>query len=151
MEPSGKMIAAETPGIPYRARRRGSQASSVRRIDGVPLGIPSHGRGVASGRGVARGGRGSPGRPVVPGPALSVDVGEESGAVDIPALLDGPGRELVVIDVPGTTEALPLGATATVDRPGTARSGDRPIQPARATTLKPTRRSGRWTADLTRE
>ena len=77
----------------------------------------------------------------MPGPALSVDVGEESGAVDIPALLDGSGA----------TEALPFGATATVDRPGTARSGDRPIQPARATTLKPTRRSGLWTADLTRE
>ena len=87
----------------------------------------------------------------MPGTALSVDVGEEPGAVDVPALLDGPGRKLVVIDVPGTTEALPLGATATVDRPGTARSGDRPIQPARATTPKPTRRSGRWTADLTRE
>ena len=136
------MIAAETPGIPARARRRDSQASSVRRIDGVAVGIPSRG---------PVGGDGWPGGPVVPGPALTVDVGEGPGAVDVAALFEGTGRELVVADAPGATEELPLGATATADRPGAARSGEEPSQPARATTLKPTTRSGRRRAGLMRE
>ncbi len=75
VEPSGKRIVAEMPGMPRFARSRSSRASSARRSSGVA----DSGGGTGVGDGVADGGAGgvAPGAP--DGPADGVGASVDGG------------------------------------------------------------------------